>query len=114
MIDVEQNSASLKIDKMIYLRILTKATKQTQQDILDFESALLSDDLDKIQAVSHRWKGDYDNMRVTQLSALAREMNEVARTNKDKKKITNVFGEFKNCFQQLCQFVDSLPGLKPN
>ena len=105
MIDVEQNSASLSINKDIYLRILVKATAQTQQDIQDFEVALPSDDFVKMQAIAHRWKGDYDNMRITALSSLARQMNDIAKTTKDKGKLSEIFGEFKNCFHQVRQFV---------
>ena len=112
MIDVEQNSASLKIDKAIYLRILAKATKQTQQDFSDFEFALSSDDFVKVQAISHRWKGDYDNMRITALSSLARQLNEIVKTTKDKKKMIELFGDFKNYFRQLNQFVDNIQGIK--
>ena len=105
MINIEQNSASLKLNKEIYLKILAKATGQTQQDIRDIETALPSNDFDKVQAISHRWKGDYDNMRITALSSLAKQLNEISRTTKDKEKLARLFGEFKNCFQQLQQLV---------
>ena len=97
----QQNADSLKIPKDIYLRILGKAMSQTQVDIKDMETALPIADFDKIQSISHRWKGDYDNMRITTLSMIAREMNQEVKSGRDKEKIAGFLSKFKDIFFQL-------------
>lgn len=99
--DPQQNAESLKIPKDIYLRILGKAVAQTQTDIKDLETALPFSDFEKIQSISHRWKGDYDNMRITALAMVARQLNLEVKTGRDKDKIITFLTEFKDIFFQL-------------
>lgn len=100
-IDLDQNSASLSIPKEIYLRILSKAVSQTKTDISEMEDALPVADFTKLQAISHRLKGDYGNMRLVGLSGLAKEMNDIAKSSQDKERFRNALNEFKNLFLQL-------------
>jgi hypothetical protein len=104
-IDLEQNSASLQINKDVYVRILTRALEQTQQDIYDLSAALPIDDFEKFQAITHRLKGDYDNMRIASLSTLAKEMNNLVRTNPDKEKLSVLLDNFKECFIKLQEHI---------
>ncbi len=106
VIDLDQNSASLSIPKTVYTRILTKAIAQTKQDIQDMETALASDDMTKVQSISHRLKGDYANMRLTSLSSTAKQMNDILKTGQGKEKLPELLQEFKEYFQQLCQFIE--------
>lgn len=99
--DIAQNSASLHISADIYLRILEKAVEQTKNDIADLEKAIPVDDFEKIRAIAHRLKGDYDNMRISALSLLAKEMNEIAKTIKDKERLSGLVREFSTLFDQL-------------
>ncbi len=101
ILTVEQNAESLKIPKDIYLRILNRAVEQTQKDITDIEAALPFSDFDKIQSISHRWKGDYDNMRIASLAMVARTLNQEVKTNRDKEKIVGFLTQFKNMFFEL-------------
>lgn len=101
ILEPEQNAQSLKIPKDIYLRILSKAVAQTQTDIKDLETALPFSDFEKIQSISHRWKGDYDNMRITALAMVARQLNLEVKTGRDKDKIVAFLTEFKDIFSQL-------------
>ncbi len=98
ILDPEQNAESLKIPKDIYLRILGKAVAQTQIDIKDLETALPFSDFEKIQSISHRWKGDYDNMRITALAMVARQLNLEVKAGRDKDKIIAFLTEFKDIF----------------
>lgn len=101
ILDSEQNAQSLKIPKEIYLRILGKAVAQTQADIKDMEAALPVGDFEKIQSISHRLKGDYDNMRITTLSAIVKKLNEEVKAGRDKEKMSGLLAQFKNDFAQL-------------
>lgn len=101
MLNPDLNAACLKIPKDIYLRILSKAVAQTQVDIRDLEAALPVNDMDKVQSISHRWKGDYDNMRVSVLSAIAKKLNEEVKTTRDKDNILALLGEFRAQFSLL-------------
>lgn len=107
LINVEHNSQSLKISKEIYLRILAKAVAQTREDIKNLEAALPVGKFDDVQAISHRLKGDYDNMRIVRLSSLAKELNEIVRTTQDKSRMIELVTEFKDYFQKLEAFLSA-------
>jgi HPt (histidine-containing phosphotransfer) domain-containing protein len=101
VLDFEQLSLLLKIPKEAYIRILGKAVAQTQEDIHQLEAALPVGDFEKIQAIAHRLKGDYDNMRIPALSLIARQMNELAKTTRDKSAINDLLTKFKDLFLKL-------------
>ncbi|MCB9771745.1 MAG: Hpt domain-containing protein [Candidatus Omnitrophica bacterium] len=101
ILNPDLNAESLKIPKPIYLRILGKAVSQTTTDIKDLEAALPFADFDKIQSISHRLKGDYDNMRISTLSKLARELNMEVKNGRDKEKMMQYLMLFKEAFFQL-------------
>jgi len=106
MVDLDQNCASLKISRDIYIRILSKAMDQTKQDIKDFEEALPIDEFDRIQAITHRWKGDYDNMRIKYLSNIAHNMNNLVRAvPQDKEKLSLLLEDFRVYFKKLQKFI---------
>ena len=100
-LDIAQNCASLHISEDIYLRILGKAIEQTKRDIVDLEAAIPIDDFEKICAIAHRLKGDYDNMRIVELSVQAKEINEVAKASKDKDQLSRLVSGFSGLFEQL-------------
>ena len=104
-VNFEENSATLKIGKDIYLRILQKAIAQTQQDVPELEKALEANDFETIQSISHRLKGDFDNLRITDLSTVARAINENVKSDQDKEKITGLFEEFRKLFLELEKIV---------
>lgn len=107
-IDVKQNAATLSIGKDIYLRILRKALEQSTQDIQDLTAALSTGDFDKIQSLSHRFKGDYDNLRIPELSSVAKKINEISKTTKDREQVELLFSDFKGTFEKLQQFIRNL------
>src|SRR3990167_7988320 len=93
-LDISQNSASLHISEEIYVRILGKAVDQTTRDVTELETAIPIDDFEKIRAIAHRLKGDYDNMRISPLSSIAKEINEIAKTSKDKERMLRLLVDF--------------------
>ncbi len=106
-IDIDKNCASLRISREIYLRILQKAVMQTTQDIKSFETALPTGDFEKIKALTHKFKGDYDNLRITEMSSLAKEMEEVAKTTQDKEHIAGLLNKFQNSFEHLAKIIQN-------
>jgi|GEM_PF-2699373 len=102
-LNIEQNSQSLNITSAIYLRILKRAVQQTSEDIKQMEAALPINDFEVIKAVSHKLKGDYDNLRLSDLSNIARKMEEVAKNEQDNEKILEFLNEFIVYFEQLKQ-----------
>jgi HPt (histidine-containing phosphotransfer) domain-containing protein len=99
--NVDDNCAALKINRAIYLRILGKAVEQTQKDLIEIDSALAQGKFDIVQALAHRFKGDYGNMRIASLSSIARELNELAKTTQDPAQAAMLLQTFKAHFQQL-------------
>lgn len=100
-LNVEQNSANLSITPAIYLRILKKAVEQTAGDLKRIEAALPVNDFTVIKDVAHRLKGDYDNLRITDLSDLARQMDELAKKEHPNEHILDLFNDFVDYFEQL-------------
>ena len=107
-INIEKNCLNLNINKEIYLRILDKAITQTNDDIQMIDQAFTSHDVDKIQTISHRWKGDYDNLRIVELSNIAKELNLIARTNKDMTQMQKLYETFRANFVSLKKFVGNI------
>ncbi len=105
LLDISQNSSSLHIAPAIYVRILQKAVEQTSQDIKEIESALPVSDYEKMQTISHKLKGDYDNLRITMLSLLAKQINDMAKAQQDSERIVMLLDEFVAYFEQLKQIV---------
>ena len=66
------------------------------------EAALPADDLPAVQAISHRLKGDYDNLRITALAHAAKEINYIAKTSNDKLLIYEYLAKFKAAHRDLC------------
>jgi len=101
MIDIEKNSADLKIDQGIYLKIVGKAIEQTDEDLGDFEEGLTAGDVDVVQRLSHRWKGDFDNLRITDLSGIAKQINDLVKETAKLEEIKGLYGSFKTAYEGL-------------
>ncbi|MFA5262056.1 MAG: Hpt domain-containing protein [Candidatus Omnitrophota bacterium] len=109
-INVDKNCEQLKIGRDIYLRILNKAVVQTTGDIVELEKALNGGDWDTVQKVSHRLKGDYDNMRITDMSSVARTMNVMVKSgNINQAELSGLFTILSGTFKELKNFCDN-PG----
>ncbi len=104
---LDENSQALQIPPEIYRRILGKAVEQTRQDIPQIETAFGVDDIDTIQTISHRWKGDYDNLRMTSLAQAARTVNTEAKGGRDKEVMTSGYEQFKALFNDMAQKLGS-------
>lgn len=96
--DVHQISVDLNLEENIYLRIINKAIDQTKKDIDEVEKALSINDTNKIQTISHRWKGDYANLRVVSLASVAKQLNDVVKISMNSEKINDHLQKFKKCF----------------
>ncbi|OGX05858.1 MAG: hypothetical protein A2Z88_01155 [Omnitrophica WOR_2 bacterium GWA2_47_8] len=105
-LNIEENSASLHISPEIYKRVLQKAVLQTAQDIKALEEALPVGDFEKVKAISHKFKGDYDNLRLKDMSSVAKEMSDCAKTSQDKEKIAHLLETFSAYFDQLKEQMD--------
>ena len=100
-VNIEKNASELKISPEVYRRILTSAILQAEEDIPKIESALSQGDIPTIQTISHRWKGDFANLRLELLSRRAKELNDAAKTSKELGLLRDLFAEFYMDFQKL-------------
>ncbi len=108
VINVDKNCEQLKIGRDIYLRILNKAVVQTTTDIAALGKALNGEDWDTVQKLSHRLKGDYDNMRITDLSSVARTMNVMVKSgNINQAELSGLFTVLSGVFKELKQFCEN-------
>jgi len=99
--DFQKNSAALKIDTLVYLRILNAAVTQTQNDFPAADAALSRRDTATLQTLSHRWKGDFDNLRVTALADIARQINAAAKIGEFNSGLEEDYRKFKSVFEEL-------------
>ena len=99
-------SEELKIPKEIYLRIVVKAIEQTEKDLLVLRSAHERNDIETVQAISHRLKGDYANLRVTILSVIAAQLNVLAKGNYDCDQALNLIAEFSKAFEDFKRVIN--------
>jgi len=109
-ISLAQNAAQLKIDPAVYLRILKLALAQTDSDLSTVARALEQNDQAVIQTISHRWKGDFANLRLDSLSATAQQINAHAKAGADLILIKAIYERFLLEFQEL---KNQVAGIKP-
>ena len=106
-LDVDANSADLKISKDIYIRILDKAMSQTELDLQELRAAVTNNDLEKVQLLSHRMKGDYANLRIQSLSLAAKVMNDAMKESRpDSAVLLKMYEEIAGVFRQIKQLVN--------
>ena len=109
-LDVDAISAELQIGRDVYIRIVTKAIPQTEQDLADLEASLSAGDYIRIAAIAHRLKGTFDNMRITAIAMLARRMNDSAKTSSGSDDIALLLNQCKGYFEKLKALVGRLAG----
>lgn len=91
----------LKINKEIYLRIVMKAFEQTAADLLKLHTAHAANDIPAIQAIAHRLKGDYANLRMKALSDAAAELNMLAKTEYNATRALELIEQFHVVFEEM-------------
>ena len=99
----DKNSAELRIDRSIYLGILKNALDQTAIDVDALDLAFAEKDILMIQAISHRWKGDFANLRLAPLAEIAKQLNDASKTENDFKVFKKIFDQFRAGFNELKQ-----------
>jgi len=99
--NIEQNCQSLSISPEIYQRILKKAIVQTTDDVKNLKEAVEQENFESIGSISHRLKGDYANLRIDDMSSIAKDILEESKGEKNREKITSLFSEFVNFFDEL-------------
>lgn len=98
---MDEACRELKISKEIYCRILKKAFEQTSGDLEKLRTAHSSGDVATIQAISHRLKGDYANLRITALSKIAEELNILAKGDYAADKVFELMNTFVDMFNTI-------------
>jgi HPt (histidine-containing phosphotransfer) domain-containing protein len=101
ILNIDENSAAIKISRQIYVRILGKAIEQSEKDLQELEQAFSKDQFEIVQTISHRLKGDYGNLRIAAFSEIARQINEVSKTTKDRNQTGQLVNALKEQFEEL-------------
>jgi len=104
--DVQCACDALKISEAIYLKIVARAIEQTSLDLVALKQAYESSDLQSLQAISHRLKGDYANLRADLLSQIARHLNDLSRGDYRPEQAGVLIHEFEEAFQQFKVFIE--------
>jgi len=99
--DIARACEELKIDKTIYLRIVFRAIDQTLNDLKQLHQANQDGDIASVQAISHRLKGDYANLRINHLSDIARQLNILAKENYNAQEAAVLIEQFENVFEKM-------------
>lgn len=94
-------SEKLCIPQQVYERIVRNSFEPTQQDIKDIEAALVKEDYESVHRIAHRLKGTCGNLRLTILFTIAQEMNDLAKSNPDRQRISQLLNQFRVNFEQI-------------
>jgi HPt (histidine-containing phosphotransfer) domain-containing protein len=100
-VDFAQKSSALNIPLKTYMRILEMASAQIREDIPAARAAISTGDADKVQGLSHRWKGDLANLRLDDLSQTARSLNDAVKRSAPVTEQQRFLDEFKQKFSDL-------------
>jgi len=98
---VKKNSQELHIPPETYSKIITISFPQSEQDINELESAIKNTDYDVIKSMAHRLKGVYANLRITEISVPAEEIDELAKVKGDIEKIKDFFNQLNKKFKEV-------------
>ncbi len=101
MIDADLACQELKIPKNIYLKILGRAIEQSGTDLNGLVEAFQTNAVERVQALSHKIKGDYGNLRVKPISETAKQLNDLARDAYDTTKAEPLVETLQQQFQTL-------------
>lgn len=108
MIDTDLACSELKIPKEIYLKILGRAIEQTTTDLSGLLEALQSGSVERLQALSHKIKGDYGNLRVKPISETAKQLNDLCREAYDRIQAEPLVETLQQQFQTLKENLQQL------
>lgn len=108
---IKENSEILHIPEDTYKKILLTSLDQTESDVKNMEEALREKDYPEIQSLAHRVKGVYANLRLTDISEAAAQMERAAKEEGSWATIEEAFRCLSNNFQGL---KDSLMALEDN
>jgi len=106
--DIKAISGKLHIPPEVYERIIRNSLVTTQKDLDDLKAAMAEDNYKEMQAIAHRLKGIYSNLRVEELHAAAEQMEAAAKTGKKKNDFIRFFEEFGAHFAELKDFLNKL------
>ena len=96
-----ENSKEMMIPAATYEKIVETSLKASQQDILDLEKALDGGDFDTIDFLMHRIKGTFGNLRLYEVSNLAKEIDDMAKNQTDIKIIKERCVQLKSAINSL-------------
>ncbi len=108
MINADLACQELKIPKEIYLKILGRAIEQTTTDLSGLVEAFQSGSVERLQALSHKIKGDYANLRVKPISETAKQLNDLCREAYDQVKAEPLVETLQQQFQTLKENLQQL------
>lgn len=76
---LKSNAKQMQIDYPIYIEILKSALNQSEQDMQDLTAAVEKKDVEAIQFISHRIKGNYRNLHIDVIGNQATALNDLAK-----------------------------------
>lgn len=103
--NIQNACAELKIGEDTYLRIMRRAFTQTDNDLEELKKAYQKEDLEGIQAISHRLKGDYANLRVERLAVIAKALSDLLKASYDHQKSGELIEDFSEHYLIVKDFV---------
>ncbi|MBF0511163.1 MAG: Hpt domain-containing protein [Candidatus Omnitrophica bacterium] len=98
---IQQNSQALQIPPEVYLGIVKESIRESSQGITYLENAIQGNDVARIEAVSHQFKGVFGNLRITTVSVPATQINELAKQEGNLDQIKKLFPQLKSAFEKL-------------
>ena len=110
LFNIQQACGELKIGEDIYLRIVSRAIEQTREDLERLCQAHQQNGIEEIQAIAHRLKGDYANLRINCLSDIANRLNLLSKHGYDHSAAENLINELKSVFVGVVSAIENRKG----
>jgi HPt (histidine-containing phosphotransfer) domain-containing protein len=98
---IKKASQELSLDEETYVSFLNTLFTEGSEDIQKFSEAVESEDFETIQALSHRLKGEYGNIRLNVLAEPAVEIHNLTLNGGSIEQIRTSFAQLHSAYTQL-------------
>ena len=98
---VSEKSQALGISEESFIRILKIALQENEESLPDFQEAIKNLAYGSIQQISHKLKGMFLNLGLTEIGQVLSDLNQMSIDKKPFDQIEGKFKEYDNLYQQL-------------
>ncbi len=95
---LKEKSGELSIPVDVYKSILISSFTQCDTDLIALEKGIEQQNHEDIQAIAHRIKGVYANLRIDHVSKIAASIDELSKAESDIAEISKLCPQLKSAY----------------